>query len=120
MPAYRVLRWRSIPTQVEVRADDGTVLKRQMPRWFMHEVSRITMREGLAGTDDYLAAFAWSPRASRDGAPDELLDAIVAEEAARFGRRPDGHPLEGAARYEGDGREGAGPGGAVAPGALDQ
>lgn len=103
MVKYRVLAWRTIPTQVEVRAGDGTVAKRAMPRWFMHEVGRISMREGMAGTDDFLAALAWTDPVPREGTVEEVLDSVVAEEAARFGRKPDGHPIDGAARYAGDG-----------------
>lgn len=103
MPAFRYLAWRSIPTQVEVTGDDGVVAKRQMPRWFMQEISRITMREGLAGTDDYLDEFEWSQPEARDGDTQTVLEAVVAELAATFGRKPDGHPIEGAERYAGDG-----------------
>jgi hypothetical protein len=103
VPTFRVLAWRTIPTQVEVTGDDGVVAKRQMPRWFMQEISRITMREGLAGTDDYLAEFAWSEPAACEGTVDEVLDTLVAERAAQLGRKPDGHPIEGAERYAGDG-----------------
>ncbi len=103
MPTYRVLAWRSIPTQVEVTGDDGTTSKHAMPRWFMQEISRITMREGLAQTDDYLEEFAWSEPAAREGTAEAVMEAVVAEQAAKFGRRPDGHPLEGAERYSGDG-----------------
>jgi hypothetical protein len=93
MARYRVLAWRDIPTQVEVTGDDGQVVKRPMARWFMQEISRITMREGLAGTDDYLAEFAWSDETVRDGTAEEVADAVVAEQAARLGRAPDGHRL---------------------------
>ena len=103
MPTYRVLAWRSIPTQVEVTADDGTTVKHAMPHWFMQEVSRITMREGLAGTDDYLDEFAWSDRDAREGTVEAVLEAVVGEQAAKFGRKPDGHPMEGVERYTGDG-----------------
>lgn len=103
MPTYRVLAWRSIPTQVEVTADDGTALKQRMAPWFMQEISRISMREGLAATDDYLAEFAWSDPVHRDGTAEGLLEAVIAEQSARFGRKPDGHPVEGAERYSGDG-----------------
>ncbi len=105
MPTYRVLAWRSIPTQVEVIGDDGTTAKQPMPRWFMQEVSRITMREGLAATDDYLDEFAWSEPVAREGTAEAILEAVIAEQAARLGRKPDGHPLEGAERYAGDGTQ---------------
>jgi hypothetical protein len=51
MTHYRVLAWREIPTQVEATDAAGAIVKRPLPRWFMQEISRITMREGLAGND---------------------------------------------------------------------
>lgn len=93
MARYRVLAWRDIPTQVQVADDAGGRINRVMPRWFMQEVSRITMREGLAGTDDYLEAFAWSEWVDRPGDADAVADAVVADLAAQHGRRPDGHTL---------------------------
>jgi len=93
MARYRVLAWRDIPTQVQAAGDAEPAVNRAMARWFMQEVSRITMREGLAGTDDYLESFAWSEWAERPGEPDAVADAVVEELAARFGRRPDGHTL---------------------------
>ena len=51
MARYRVLSWRDVPTQVEATDASGVRVKRPMARWFMQEISRITMREGLEGTD---------------------------------------------------------------------
>ena len=90
MARYRVLAWRDIPTQIQASDESGARVKLAMPKWFMQEVSRITMREGLAGTDDYLAAFEWSDEVEREGTADEVADALVAELAAAFGRTPDG------------------------------
>jgi len=67
MTRYRVLAWREIPTQIEATDASGAVVKRPMPRWFMQEISRITMREGLAGTDEYLAEFAWTEDVEQRG-----------------------------------------------------
>lgn len=93
MTHYRVLAWREIPTQVEATDAAGAILKRPLPRWFMQEISRITMREGLAGTDDYLEEFEWSAQAERDGTADEVVTAVSAEICARFGRTPDGRRI---------------------------
>jgi hypothetical protein len=93
MARFRVLAWRDIPTQVQAADGTGTTATRMMARWFMQEISRITMREGLAGTDDYLEAFAWSAWTEREGGADAVADAVVEELAAGFGRRPDGHTL---------------------------
>lgn len=93
MARYLVLAWRDIPTQVRAVDDAGTVVNRPMPRWFMQEVSRITMREGLAGTDAYLEEFAWTDETERPGTPDEVADAVLAELAARWGRTPEGRRI---------------------------
>jgi hypothetical protein len=93
MTRYRVLAWREIPTQIEATDASGIVVKRPMPRWFMQEISRITMREGLAGNDEYLDEFAWTDDAERDGTADEVADAVSAELCARFGRTADGQRI---------------------------
>jgi SAM-dependent methyltransferase len=99
---YRILAWREIPTQVEATDADGTTVKRPMPRWFMQEVSRVTMREGLAGTDDYLAEFEWSAPSERDGTADEVVTAVSAELCARFGRTADGQRIARTEKPGGD------------------
>ena len=95
MARYRILAWRDIPTQLQVSDDTGARVNRMLPRWFMQEISRITMREGLAATDDYLDEFEWSTEAERDGTAEEVADALVAELTARFGRTVDGRRIEG-------------------------
>jgi hypothetical protein len=93
MARYRILAWREIPTQVQATDATGAVVKRPMPRWFMQEISRITMREGIAGTDEYLAEFDWSEDTGRDGTAAEVADAVVAELCARWGRTKDGRRI---------------------------
>ncbi len=92
MTRCRVLAWREIPTQIEATDASGAV-KRPMPRWFMQEISRITMREGLAATDDYLDEFAWTEDVEREGTADEVAAAVSAELCARFGRTPEGQRI---------------------------
>ncbi len=55
----------------------------------------LALREGLAATDDYLAAFDWTEWAERGGTAGAVADAVEAELAAAMGRKPDGHPLRG-------------------------
>ena len=93
MTSYRILAWREIPTQVEATDATGATVKRPMPRWFMQEISRVTMREGLAGTDDYLDEFEWSAGVEREGTADEVAIAVSAELCARFGRTAEGQRI---------------------------
>lgn len=95
MARYRVLSWRDIPTQIQATDESGARAKLVMPRWFMQEVSRITMRESLAGTDDYLDGFAWSKQTERPGTADEVAEAIAVELTAKWGRTRDGRRLVG-------------------------
>jgi hypothetical protein len=90
---YLVLAWRDIPTQVRALDASGTVVNRPMPKWFMQEVSRITMREGIAGTDAYLAEFEWTGETDRDGTAAEVADAVLAELCATWGRTQDGRRI---------------------------
>ena len=93
MATCKVLAWRDIPTQIQAADDTGAVVKRPMPKWFMQEVSRITMREGLAGTDDYLEAFAWTPPIERAGLAAEVAEAVNAELWTKFGRTAEGRRI---------------------------
>jgi hypothetical protein len=93
MATYKVLAWRDIPTQIHATDDSGAVVKQPMPKWFMQEVSRITMREGLAGTDDYLEAFAWSEPVAREGTAADVAEAVNAELCAAFGRTAEGRRI---------------------------
>jgi len=93
MTRYRILAWREIPTQIEATDETGDTIKRPMPRWFMQEISRITMREGLAGTDEYLDEFEWSAAAEREGTADEVVTSVSAELCARFGRTAEGQRI---------------------------
>ena len=84
---YRILSWRDIPAQVQASDDTGTRANREMPAWFGQEIDRIAMREGLAGSDEYTAQFAWSKPAERAGTADEVVDAVMAELVADWGDR---------------------------------
>ena len=79
MARYRILAWRDIPAQVQATDDAGAKANRTMPGWFGAEIARVAMRDGLAGTDDYLEKFAWSDETERAGSADEVADALVAE-----------------------------------------
>ena len=75
----RVLYWQEIPSLVRVTTDDGTQVSRQLPDWFQQEIDRVAMEQGLVGSDAYLDQFAWRELEPRDGAPNDVLDAVEAE-----------------------------------------
>jgi len=83
---YRVLAWKDIPTQVQATDGTGARVNRHLEDWFMQEVDRVAMRDGLTGTDAYAAGFAWSGWVERDGTADEVAAAVEAEILAKWGR----------------------------------
>ena len=79
MTRYRVLSWRGIPAQVKVFRDEGAPISVQLSDWFIQEIDRVAMKEGLIGSDEYLDQWEWSGDLEREGTPEEVADAVVAE-----------------------------------------
>jgi hypothetical protein len=75
----RVLYWQEIPSLIRVTAEDGTQVSRQLPDWYQQEIDRVAMEQGLVGSDAYLEQFAWRELDPRDGAPNDVLNAVEAE-----------------------------------------
>ena len=75
----RVLYWQEIPSLIRVTADDGAQLSRQLPDSFQQEIDSVAMEQGLVGSDAYLEQFVWHELEPRDGAPNDVLDAVEAE-----------------------------------------
>lgn len=75
----QVLCWQDHPSLIRVTADDGTKLSRELPQWFQQEIDRAAMEQGLVGSDAYLEHWQWRDLAPRDGAPNDILDAVEAE-----------------------------------------
>ena len=78
MTEYQVLYWKDIPAQVRV-FDGRRRVSRQMPPRFQEAIDRRAMKEGLAGTDEYLAQWQWSERQERPGDPQAVLLAVAEE-----------------------------------------
>jgi hypothetical protein len=86
MTEYRVLRWQEIPAQVRV-AGSGKRISGQLPPRYQEEIDRVAMEEGLYGSDAYLEQWKWGPREQRDGDPQAVLDAVIAELVAEWDRK---------------------------------
>jgi hypothetical protein len=84
MAQYQVLYWKHVPAQVKVSEPGKRTISRSMPPRFQIEIDRIAMVEGLAGSDDYLNQWRWTPKADRPGSTEELADALVRELEAQF------------------------------------
>ena len=79
MALYQILYWKDIPAQVRASQQGGRPISRQLAERFQQEIDARAMREGLAGSDEYLEHWRWTEKRDRPGAPEEVLEAIVRE-----------------------------------------
>jgi hypothetical protein len=86
MARYRVMSWRGIPSAVRAEDDAGGRVKRELPDWFAQEIDRVAMVEGLVGSEAYMEAWTWSKPVERDGTAEEVVDAVIRELLAEWGR----------------------------------
>jgi hypothetical protein len=83
MASYQILYWFDIP--VQVRASIGRN-RRTVPltNRFVEAVDAAAMAAGLSASDAYTEQFRWSEAEERDGEPDVVAAAVVAELEAQF------------------------------------
>lgn len=78
MAEYQVMYWKHIPSQVKAW-DGATEVKRMLPDYFQAAIDAYAMKDGSTDMDAYLEGWRWADTAERDGSPQEVLDALVAE-----------------------------------------
>lgn len=78
MAEYRVLYWMDIPYGVRATAGEDKVT-RQLPRAFEAAIDAAAMAEGATEQDAYREGFRWGPVQQREGDPETVADAVVAE-----------------------------------------
>ena len=75
---YQVMYWKHIPSQVKAW-DGDTETKRMLPDYFQAAIDAYAMKAGSTEMDAYLDAWQWGPVEEREGAPREVVDALVEE-----------------------------------------
>ena len=78
MARYQVMYWKHIPSQVKAW-DGDTETKRMLPDYFQAAIDAYAMKDGSTEMDTYLDGWQWGPVEDRDGAPREVVDALVSE-----------------------------------------
>ncbi|MCS6911126.1 MAG: virulence factor [Anaerolineales bacterium] len=83
MASYQIVYWRDIPAQVKVKA--GRVrAARPLSERFQVYIDRAAMRAGLFNTDDYLAEWRTGEAVEREGEPEAVAEAVIAELEAAY------------------------------------
>ena len=85
MAKFQILYWKDIPALVRV-FEGKRAISRQMPNRFQTDIDRIAMREGLAGTDEYLNHWQWSEKRERPGDAGDILNALLQELEVEYDR----------------------------------
>ena len=89
MATYRVMSWRGIPSQVKLTDDTGATVSLLLPPFFLQEIDRVAMAEGLIDSDEYLESWTWSEEATRAGSAQEVAEAIAEEVGDAWRREHD-------------------------------
>ena len=78
MAQFQVLFWKHIPSQV-VAWEGEAKAKRMLPDYFQAAIDAFAMKDGSTEMDAYLEGWHRGPVEARDGTPEDVIDALVAE-----------------------------------------
>ena len=78
MAKYRVMYWRDIPQSFTVEGDGRTV-KRELSQKIQNKIDAYAMVIGATSTSDYAREYKRGAWIERDGSPEEVTDALLAE-----------------------------------------
>ncbi len=83
MATLQIVYWRDIPAQVKAKSgrERGGA---QTSQRFQDAIDAAAMRAGLIGTDEYLAEWRTGDGIEREGAPEAVAQAVVAELEAAY------------------------------------
>jgi metal-dependent amidase/aminoacylase/carboxypeptidase family protein len=77
--------WKHIPQSVIVEGD-GRTLKKQLSQKIQNAIDAYAMAEGVTSTADYAAQYKRGDWVERDGSPEEVAEALLAELEAAFAK----------------------------------
>jgi 5-methyltetrahydrofolate--homocysteine methyltransferase len=84
MSEYQITYWRDIPSMVTAREGRRNTAKAELPPRFQVAIDEAAMRLKLVGTDEYMEEWRRGEWQERDGAPDEVARAVIAELESAF------------------------------------
>jgi hypothetical protein len=85
MAKYRIFYWKHIPTSIIVEGD-GRAIKKQLSPKIQNAIDAYAMAEGLTSTEDYAAQYKRGGWIERDGTPEEVAGALLAELETEFAK----------------------------------
>jgi metal-dependent amidase/aminoacylase/carboxypeptidase family protein len=85
MARYRIMYWKHIPQSFTVEGEGRTV-KKQLSQKIQDKIDALAMAEGLTSTSEYAAQYKRGDWLERDGSPEEVAEAVLAELEAEFAK----------------------------------
>lgn len=85
MAKYRIMYWKHIPQSFTVEGE-GRTIKKQLSQKIQNAIDAYAMAEGLTSTSDYANQFKRGEWIERDGAPEEIADALLSELETAFAK----------------------------------
>lgn len=85
MARYRIIYWKHIPQSIAVEGE-GLTVKKQLSQRVQNAIDAYAMAEGVTSTSDYAAQYKRGEWVERDGSPEEVAEALLAELEAEFAR----------------------------------
>lgn len=85
MARYRIMYWKHIPQSITVEGD-GRTIKKQLSDRIQNKIDAYAMAEGLTSTSDYAAQYMRGDWIERDGAPEDVADALLSQLEAEFAK----------------------------------
>ena len=78
MAKYRIMYWKHIPQSFTVEGD-GRTIKKQLSEKIQNKIDAYAMADGLISTSDYAAQYKRGIWIEREGTPEEVAQALLAD-----------------------------------------
>ena len=85
MAKYRITYWKHIPTSFVVEGD-GRTIKKQLSQKIQNAIDAYAMATGLTSTQEYAKQYKRGDWIEREGAPEEVAEALLSELEAEFAK----------------------------------
>jgi metal-dependent amidase/aminoacylase/carboxypeptidase family protein len=85
MTRYRIMYWKHIPQSFTVEGDGRTV-KKQLSQRIQNAIDAYAMAEGATSTAEYAAQYKRGPWIEREGSPQDVAEAVLAELEEQFAK----------------------------------
>ena len=85
MARYRIMYWKHIPQSITVEGQ-GRTIKKELSQKIQNAIDAYAMAAGLTSTTDYAKEYKRGAWIERDGSPEEVAEALLAELETEFAK----------------------------------